>query len=360
MRSVLARVSSVIALSALVLGLAGGPRVDAAASARRPVPATGTAALAPTAIPLNAGWYALPLTTSNTVTAVILSGVVHLAGAMATKGSNPAAFTLPVAFRPKANVFVPVDLCDRNNGRLYIQANGVVSVQGENQNFALAQCFTSLEGASFALNGTLLTVQPGWTNAPFGTSKAAALSSWGVVHLKGAIATTAKNPVAFVLPLSLRPKTAVYVPVDLCNVNVGRLYIQPNGIVTVQAQGGVFANVQCFTSLDGASYVLRAATPLTLQNGWVGAPFATSQPAAANVWGIVHLKGAISSGSVGDPFNLPASVRPGREIYVAVDMCNGTNGRLDILTNGEVFVMSETSYTLATCFTSLDGVSFVR
>jgi hypothetical protein len=35
----------------------------------------------------------------------------------------------------------------------------------------------------------------------------------------------------------------------------GRLFIQANGVVTVQQQNGdPFSNAQCFTSLDGASF----------------------------------------------------------------------------------------------------------
>jgi len=45
----------------------------------------------------------------------------------------------------------------------------------------------------------------------------------------------------------------MYVKVNLCGDN-GDLYIQPSGIVTVQPEGGNWADAQCFTSLDGASF----------------------------------------------------------------------------------------------------------
>ena len=61
---------------------------------------------------------------------------------------------------------------------------------------------------------------------------------------------TGSDPVAFTLPAGLRPTTAVYVRVDLCNAADGRLFIQPNGVVTVQAENS-FSDVQRFTSLDG-------------------------------------------------------------------------------------------------------------
>ena len=59
------------------------------------------------------------------------------------------AFTLPKAFRPAHNVFVKVDLCDAANGRLFITPSGSVSVDSEGP-WSDAQCFTSLDGASYA------------------------------------------------------------------------------------------------------------------------------------------------------------------------------------------------------------------
>ncbi len=60
--------------------------------------------------------------------------------------------------------------------------------------------------------------------------------------------------VPFTLPAALRPTHVIYVPVDLCNANKGRLYIQPSGVVTVQVETA-FSNAQCFTSLDGVSFI---------------------------------------------------------------------------------------------------------
>ncbi|MDQ1428401.1 MAG: hypothetical protein QOK39_1877, partial [Acidimicrobiaceae bacterium] len=136
-----------------------------------------------------------------------------------------------------------------------IHTDGVVTVQAESGTFANAQCFTSLEGVSFAVNATgytALTLQGGWTNAPFATRNAAVTSISGVVHLEGAIATVGTNQLAFTLPGTMRPTTDVYVPVDMCNATNGRLLIHTNGQVIVQAQ--TFANAQCFTSLEGASF----------------------------------------------------------------------------------------------------------
>jgi hypothetical protein len=98
------------------------------------------------------------------------------------------------------------------------------------------------------------TLINGWTNAPFGTSAATVQTVSNIVHFKGAIATTGTNAEPFVLPAAFRPATAVDVPVDLCNATNGRLFIKSTGVVTVEAETS-FSNAQCFTSLDGTSFV---------------------------------------------------------------------------------------------------------
>jgi hypothetical protein len=118
---------------------------------------------------------------------------------------------------------------------------------------AAAQAATSARHARTS-SFTALTLQNGWTNSPFGTAAAAVRTISGIVHLRGAIATTGSNPVPFTLPAGFRPASAVFVPVDLCNATNGRLQIEPTGVVTVQAEGGAFSNAACFTSLDGVTY----------------------------------------------------------------------------------------------------------
>src|SRR5580704_14429236 len=198
------------------------------------------------------GWTNAPFGTSNAAVTTV-SGIVQLKGAIATTGTNPVPFTLPSAFRPASVVFVPVDLCTSTNGRLQIEPTGVVTIQAEGGAFSNAACFTSLDGASFAKSAssfTPLTLQNGWTGAPFGTSARAVRTISGIVHLKGAIATSGTNPVPFTLPAAFRPASVVFVPVDLCTSTNGRLQIEPTGVVTIQAEGGAFSNAACFTSLD--------------------------------------------------------------------------------------------------------------
>jgi hypothetical protein len=334
-----------------------------AAAVMLPFLGTGVAqAAAPTPLTLKNGWTNAPFGTSNAAVANV-SGIVHFKGAIATGGTNPVPFTLPAAFRPATDVYVPVDLCNATNGRLFIRHSGVVTVQASN--FANAACFTSLDGAKFAKSATsftTLTLKNGWTNAPFSTSNAAVRNINGVVYFKGAIATGGTNPVPFTLPAAFRPAANVFVKVDLCGATNGRLVIQPSGAVTVDAEGNNFSNAACFTSLDGVSFAKSAQffTALNLKNGWANAAFGNSKAAVHGSAGVVTFRGAIATGGTNPvAFTLPAGFRPATDVYVAVDMCNATNGRLFIQHNGVVTVEPEGNFSNAACFTSLDGVSFM-
>lgn len=312
------------------------------------------------------GWTNAPFSTSN-ATVEEVAGIVQFRGAIAS-GTSAVAFTLPTALRPATDVYLPVDLCGATNGRLHITASGTADVEAEGGTFTNAQCFTSLDGVSFAPSTsgfTALSLINGWTNAPFSTSNAAVKSITGIVHFKGAIATAGTNPQPFVLPAGFRPSTDVYIPVDLCNATNGRIHITPGGNVDVEPEGGVFTNAQCFTSLDSAWFVatpnsgFKALTPI---NGWTNAPFSTSNALAGNVYGLVYFKGAIATtGTNAQPFTLPAAFRPVTNVYVPIDLCNATKGRLLIQSSGAVTVQAEGgTFSNAQCFTSLDGASFVQ
>ncbi|MEJ0049318.1 MAG: hypothetical protein WDN04_26805, partial [Rhodospirillales bacterium] len=323
--------------------------------------AAATETPSPTALTLINGWTNAPFSTSPAA-AETLSNTVHLKGAIATSGTNPVPFVLPTSFRPATDVYVPVDLCGATNGRLFISHSGTVTVQAETS-FANAQCFTSLDSVTYAKNTsgyTNLTLINGWTGAGFSTSAPAVRLISGIVRLKGSIETSGTNTEPFVLPVGVRPSTNVYVPVDLCNAAKGRLIIQPTGDVTVQAENN-FSDAQCFTSLDGASFGLAAFKPLKLKHGWLNSPYGTAVPAVKTIAGAVHFQGAmVTAGTNTLPFVLPAAYRPTTNVYIPVDMCNATNGRLNISPNGVVSVQAETAFSNAQCFTSLEGASFVK
>jgi hypothetical protein len=95
------------------------------------------------------GWVNYGFDTAK-ASAASINGIVHLKGEIKTTGFNRTAFTLPPGFRPAHVVNVKVDLCGTHNGALYVTTDGEAAVQAFGANWANAQCFTSLDGVSFA------------------------------------------------------------------------------------------------------------------------------------------------------------------------------------------------------------------
>jgi hypothetical protein len=318
-----------------------------------------------TALKLINGWKVYNAYVSKP-SVTLVNGIVHFEGTIATTHSNIAPFVLPAGFRPANTVYVPIDLSGATHGQLQILSNGQTFVQAQNGQFAKAGALTSLEGVVFAkgTGGTLLTMLNGWSSAPYGTATATVRIAGGIVYLAGGIDTSGTNPQPFTLPASFAPAKTVYVPVDLYNQANGRLEISSNGTVVVQAEGGAFSNAANFTSLDGVSFARTAAgaTPLTLINGWTGAPYGTGQPSVYLNNGIIHLEGAIAtSGTNSTAFVLPSGYRPTSPVYLQVDLCGVTNGDLFIRTTGGVEVRAEGGqFGNAKCFTSLDRASFAQ
>jgi hypothetical protein len=119
--------------------------VTAAAEPRGPQPNV----LVYTPLTLVNGWTNAPFQTRSAAVAKDGGGIVHFKGAIATAGTNPNPFRLPTAFRPNRPVFVATTLCGAAPGRLEIDPGGNVFVEPMGS-FSDAQCFTSLEGVSYA------------------------------------------------------------------------------------------------------------------------------------------------------------------------------------------------------------------
>ncbi len=102
---------------------------------------------------------------------------------------------------------------------------------------------------------------------------------------------------------------------------------------------------------------------LTLKNGWVANCNGDSSPPqlAKSVEGVVYFRGDMcrTSGDSDNPFTVPQGLIPGRRERIAVSMCVGRAGRLEIGTNGEVTVLSASGGTGdAACYTSLAGANY--
>lgn len=291
-------------------------------------------------------------------------GIVRLKGAIKEiHGSNAEPFVIPAPFRPAATVVIKLDLCDAANGMLIVNPDGSTEIGAENS-FSDAQCFSSLDGVTYSLSTDgyhKLKLTDGWLPFGDGTAAPAARAAGNVVRFQGAM-TGGSGVAAFTVPASLRPQSAVWIPLDMSGASNGRIGVFPDGSVFVQSEFST-AVAQAFTSLDGAYYAMDTTgfTALTLINGWSADTVDDSfAPGVRLDHGVVEFQGAItlSSGSSDNPFVLPPEMRPSRTVYVAVDMNQSVNGRLEISPNGTVYVGAESGANDPFGFVSLDGVSF--
>src|SRR5260370_14462010 len=105
-------------------------------------------------------------------------------------------------------------------------------------------------------------------------------------------------------------------------------------------------------ALGAAAAPSGTFTKLTLVNGWATSS-GSATPAVADISGIVHFKGAISTSSGNTnlvAFVLPPGFRPANDVNVPVDMCNAAGGELNIAPTGVTQVISEVATSSATCF----------
>ena len=130
--------------------------------------------------------------------------------------------------------------------------------------------------------------------------------------------------------------------------------------VAVTLPAGILGAASAQAAVSARHELASGWTALTLQNGWTNSPFGTSAAAVQTILGIVYLKGAIATtGTNPVPFTLPTAFRPATAVFVPVDLCNSTNGRLQIEPTGVVTLDAEGgAFSNAACFTSLDGAWF--
>ena len=320
-----------------------------------------------TALTLQNGWTGGAFSTATPAAALDCNGIVQLKGAMSTSSTNTnmQAFTLPAGLVPSMSVYLPADGADAAKLRLYINGStGIVTTYAPSGNTIDTTAFTSLEGVSFPVSSTgytPVTLLNGWTNYSTGTRTPAVANIGGIIRFQGAVANGTSTGL-FNLPAGMAPPQNMYVETDLYGGAKGRILITPSGSVSVNYVNA-FTDAQAFTSLEGVWYSLSSSgyTALSYQNGW--ATYASSRPAAVSISnGIVRLQGAIyTGGTTLVPFTLPGGFLPAVNVYTPIDLCSGNVGRLDISPSGAVSIEEDDGGTSnATCFTSLEGVSFAQ
>ena len=100
-----------------------------------------------------------------------------------------------------------------------------------------------------------------------------------------------------------------------------------------------------------------AWTPAIFANSWVNTDITTYSPAGyyKDAFNRVHLRGLISSGTVGsEAFILPVGFRPELRCVFA-SMSNGAIGRVDVYSDGRVIPVTPSN----NAYVSIEGFSFV-
>ncbi len=227
--------------------------------------ALGTTSSIP--MPLNTGWTGGPFGTAQP-SAYVVDGIVHLAGGLTGNGANiyPFQYPMPAATIPATTVQLPIDTYDATTSIAWIDANGDMWVHDANSSTSSnpnSFAFTSLDGVSYAVAdlSTPLGLVDGWKQYSGNSFSPSAQIINGAVRLQGAIMqTSGTNPVPFRLPPEMAPSADVWISATLCSgwlnpswTAFGRIWIQHDGSVTVQADGP-YADAQCFTGLDGIEF----------------------------------------------------------------------------------------------------------
>jgi hypothetical protein len=288
------------------------------------------------------------------------TGLITMRGAIASGAGQPFA----VPFAPNGRVYVSVSTVNTTIGRLVIETDGTVNIESEGGASGNASAFTSLDGVSYLVDSSgvqALTLAPGWTTTPYGTRAPAVKVVNGFVRFQGAMGGGPTSDV-FTLPPGFRPGggRTVYVPVGLCNATKGRLTIRSDGRVTVHAENGAFANAQCFTSLEGASFPIDEAsgtTGVALESGWGASGFNTGFVRFRNDNGVIRFQGAAAGGTATRILTLPPAFRPATNVWIPVDLYGGKRGRILVQPNGRVDVEQSQLFD-AQGFISLEGASF--
>ena len=325
------------------------------------VPATAAGAAGPKYTPLVLDNGATTTSQSAVPAFRLASNVVTFKGGL-QQGSSTEVFTLPAKETPATDVYIALAPCEfsGSNRRLHIAPTGQAVVESKPLSFG---CTISLDGASFTLTekgSKPLPLTNGWTNAPFNTSNAAVRMVSGVVRLQGAV-SGGTSPVIGTLPKQFWPKNHVVMTIDLCDSAHGLLDIGPQGTLTVFAD--VFTQAQCFTSLDGVTYVKASAKAATLENGWAGQ--IGGRPAGVHASGkVVHFEGVVADGTDALIMTLPAKDAPATDVIVPVTVCGtgaaGSYASLLIEPSGAVSIATPGDLSAASCTTDLDGAWFAQ
>lgn len=197
--------------------------------------------------------------------------------------------------------------------------------------------------------------------------------------MKGRLRAPSPALVISLIALFVALGGTTYAATSLPKNSVGTKQLKNNAVTGVKIKAGAVTaakintsgltvpNATHATNADHATTATSVAaltwTNLTLENGWTGQCFDGGTPQISkSSEGIVYLRGVICT-TASNPvaFNLPTGFAPSKTQWLPADECNGTTGRIDIMSSGVVVVDPAPGISYANsagCFTSLSGAEY--
>ena len=190
-----------------------------------------------------------------------------------------------------------------------------------------------------------------------------AIDPSGVVHLSGAVQSNNTDAIVAILPMADRPAadSNFLGSTGVGSVSTGEALSVADVVITSAGDLEVYAPSTAphtWVCLDGITFPAASSslhfTSLHLRNGWVARGGSAVPSVAKEHNGIVHLIGAVASGSpAGAVAVLPQADRPAQNLYLAVETVNGV-ASVEITKLGSIYLFGAS----ITPFAPLDGISF--
>lgn len=291
---------------------------------------------------------------------VLLHGLIKRSGSVV---SGEALFYLPEDYRPDLKQIYTTITNPNAASRIDITPEGKVAVLGGNAGYL------SLDGIKFVPTSTTsisfqpMTLSNGWVNFDVPTHQVAsyAKDSLNRTFTRGVIKSGSTTAASLISGLSSGYLSPSYLHLPaLGNSGIG--FFSPAQTNTTYPGAGIQykAGGNGYLSIEGMFYNNYTGwNSLSMANGWTWYDatgiFATPAYIKASD-GIVSLKGLIRSGTATSDTtvaNLPAGYRPKSRLIFFV-MNNNTVGRVDVLADGQVRIMTGGNTWLA-----LDNINFV-
>jgi Tfp pilus assembly protein PilE len=294
---------------------------------------------------------------------VVLSGLIKRTGAAV---GGEALFQLPDGYRPSSRQLYTTITNANAYSRVDVDADGTVRAQSINAGYLSLDGIKFIPTATTALPFTALTMTNSWVNFDAGSHQQAGYTkdTLNRTFLRGLIKNGSTTTASLISSIAATYTSPSYLHLPVVS-GTGFGFMSPSQTNATYPGAGLQykSGSNTYYSIESMFYnsytgwnTITTPTPTT---NWVhytsGGIFPTPGYIKA-ADGIVSLKGLITGGTTtaGSVITtLPAGYRPSARLVFEVAN-NGAVGRIDILSNGQVLIMTGGNVWL-----SLDNIHFI-